>query len=84
MKTVQVVFDEELLAQLDRLARQRRLSRSAFIRRCLDEALEAMRVRELEEHEAAAYRARPPTAAEARSQRALGKSQRSVLESESW
>ncbi len=55
MKAVQVVLDDALLKRLDRLARRRKLSRSAVIRETLERALRSERMEELVEKERRSY-----------------------------
>jgi metal-responsive CopG/Arc/MetJ family transcriptional regulator len=59
MKAVQIVLDDRLLATLDRAARRRKLSRSAFVRRSLEAALARERMESLLESERAAYARKP-------------------------
>jgi metal-responsive CopG/Arc/MetJ family transcriptional regulator len=79
MKTVQIVLDEELLAELDRVARKRRASRSAFIRESVAQTLSALRIREQVEAERRAYLRRPQTADERAALRTLSRAQDRVL-----
>ena len=79
MKAVQIVLDEELLAEVDRVARKHKASRSAFIRDSVAQTLNALRMRELVESERRAYLKRPQTAAERAAFRALSGAQDRVL-----
>ena len=58
-RTVQMTLDDALVAEVDRTARRLGLSRSAFTRRALREALEKLRERELERKQRAGYAKRP-------------------------
>ena len=69
MKPIQLVIDEELLTQVDRRARERRVSRSAFIRDTLVEAFRRLRYQELAEQERLAYARKPVTVSERRAVR---------------
>ena len=64
MKTIQMTLDEALLQQVDQLVRELQTTRSAFIREALKGALEAYRIRRLEEEDEAGYRAIPAEPAE--------------------
>jgi len=79
MKPVQIMLNEDLLGRLDRVARKRHLSRSAFIRRSLEAALEAEQTRELIEAERRGYAAHPVAVEEERGYRSLAKAQEAVL-----
>lgn len=59
MKTVQMTLDPELVTHVDRAAARLGLSRSAFTRRALREALERMRLQALEERHREGYRRKP-------------------------
>lgn len=61
MKAVQVVLDDALLKRLDRIARQRKLSRSAVIREMLERALQSEQMDALVERERASYEKRRTT-----------------------
>ena len=79
MKAVQIVLDEDLLAEVDRAARKRRSSRSAFIRESVAQTLAALSMQELVASERRAYRRRPQTADERAAFRALSGAQDRVL-----
>ncbi len=64
MKTIQVTIDELLLQQVDQIVQDLKMTRSAFIRQALEQALRQYRVRRLEERDAAGYTAVPATSAE--------------------
>ncbi|MBI3182823.1 MAG: ribbon-helix-helix protein, CopG family [Myxococcales bacterium] len=80
MKPVQIVMDEQLLARLDRAARRRKLSRSAFIRQSVEAALSSDQLQALVEAERQAYRKQPLSAAERAAFRELSKAQERVLQ----
>lgn len=79
MKAIQIMVDEKLLTRVDRAARRRHVSRSAFIRRSVEAALSSEHLRALVEADRKAYEARPQTAEERASYRALSSSQARVL-----
>jgi metal-responsive CopG/Arc/MetJ family transcriptional regulator len=54
-KTIQMTLDDTLLSQVDETVQEMNMTRSAFIRNALIEALRCYRIRKLEEQEAAAY-----------------------------
>jgi metal-responsive CopG/Arc/MetJ family transcriptional regulator len=54
-KTIQMTLDDTLLSQIDETVQEMNMTRSAFIRNALVEALRRYRIRQLEEQEAAAY-----------------------------
>ncbi len=60
MKTVQMTLEEELIAAVDRVARQLKTTRSGFTRRALKTALEEIRIQELEDRHRDGYRRHPP------------------------
>ncbi len=64
MQTIQVVIDEKLLRETDRVVKKSRINRSALIRSLLAEHVKRVRIRELEEKERDAYRGKPQTKAE--------------------
>ena len=59
VKTVQMTLEPELVTQVDRAARRLGLTRSAFARRALRSAIEALRVQALEERHREGYRRKP-------------------------
>ena len=59
MKVVQMTLEEELVAAVDRAARQLRQSRSAFARSALKAALAQLRTRDLELRHREGYRRKP-------------------------
>ena len=80
MKAVQVVLDDALLKRLDRLARQRRMSRSAVIRDTLERALRMERMEQLIDKERRAYAERPLTKDEQESHQLLQSAARAALD----
>ncbi|MCB0235857.1 MAG: ribbon-helix-helix protein, CopG family [Anaerolineales bacterium] len=58
-KTIQMTIEEPLLEQVDATSSQLGLSRSAFVRQALRDALEQVRVAELERQHAAGYTRHP-------------------------
>ena len=59
MRTIQMTLDEELVARVDRVTRRMRISRSAFARHALREALRGLRTRALEKRHRDGYRRKP-------------------------
>ena len=59
MKTVQMTLDEDLVEEVDRVARQMGASRSSFTRDALRTALERQRIRELERRHREGYLRHP-------------------------
>ena len=59
MKTVQMTLDAGLVTHVDRAAARLGLSRSAFTRRALREALERLRLEALEQRHRDGYRRKP-------------------------
>lgn len=59
MRTVQMTLDEELIAQVDRLVKRKRTTRSAFTREALRAALRSIREEELERRHKDGYKRRP-------------------------
>ena len=59
MKTVQMTLDPTLLTQVDRVARQLGLTRSAFTRQALRAAIERARIEVLERRHREGYRRKP-------------------------
>jgi metal-responsive CopG/Arc/MetJ family transcriptional regulator len=55
MKTVQMTLDDDLVDAVDEVARQQKTSRSEFTRRALREALEKVRIQQLEKVHRAGY-----------------------------
>lgn len=59
MRTVQMTLDAELVASVDRAARNLRTSRSGFTRRALRDSLERLRTLELEKKHREGYKHKP-------------------------
>jgi metal-responsive CopG/Arc/MetJ family transcriptional regulator len=59
MKTVQMTLDEELVTRVDRAAKKLGTTRSGFTRQALRDALQRLRVRQLEERHRRGYAAQP-------------------------
>lgn len=59
MKTVQMTLEPALVERVDRMARRLGLSRSGFTRRALREALDRLRVQDLERRHREGYRRKP-------------------------
>ncbi|MGB5892012.1 MAG: ribbon-helix-helix protein, CopG family, partial [Thermoanaerobaculia bacterium] len=55
MRTVQITIDEELVKQVDRAVEKLETTRSAFTRMALKDALEDLRVAELERRHREGY-----------------------------
>jgi metal-responsive CopG/Arc/MetJ family transcriptional regulator len=61
METIQVVLDSKLRQVADRLAKRKKVNRSALMREALREYAKRERIREMEERERKAYAAHPQT-----------------------
>ena len=59
MKTVQMTLDEELVVQVDKVAKQIGTTRSAFTRDALRTAIKSIRMKELEQKHRAGYTRKP-------------------------
>ena len=59
MRTVQMTLDEKLLASVDKAARKLKTTRSAFTRQALQEALDRLASRRLEQKHRQGYERRP-------------------------
>ena len=59
MKTIQMTIDERLLKLVDKLSRDRRTTRSAFIREALEAKIRRERIREAEMRHAQGYARKP-------------------------
>ena len=59
MRTVQMTLDESLVAEVDRAAKRLKTTRSAFARDALRNALEALKIRELERKHREGYARKP-------------------------
>lgn len=60
MKTIQMTMDTELIDRVDARVKRLGITRSAFAREALREALRRLDERELEERHIAGYRRAPP------------------------
>ena len=61
METIQVVIDSKLRQTADRLAKRKKINRSALVRDALREYVKRERIREMEERDRRAYEAQPET-----------------------
>lgn len=59
MKTIQMMIDDELLAEVDRTTEALQTNRSAFIRSALQLALQQYNIRHLEQQHASGYQQQP-------------------------
>jgi metal-responsive CopG/Arc/MetJ family transcriptional regulator len=59
MKTIQMTIDERLLKLVDKLSRDRRTTRSAFIREALEAQIRRERIHEAETRHAEGYARKP-------------------------
>jgi metal-responsive CopG/Arc/MetJ family transcriptional regulator len=59
MQTIQVVLEEKLLKDADRVVRRKKTNRSALIREALREHLHRLSIREKEDREREAYKKQP-------------------------
>ena len=66
METIQVVIDSKLRQTADRLAKRKKVNRSALVRDALREYVKRERIREMEERDRRAYLAHPQTEEEIR------------------
>jgi len=64
MRTVQMTLEEDLLREVDRLAKRLRTTRSAFTRQALRAALKRYEVRQLEARHRRGYNQQPVTKGE--------------------
>lgn len=60
MQTVQMTLDEELVSQVDQVTKELKMTRSAFTRQALSDALERYCNRKLEEQHRKGYETHPP------------------------
>jgi metal-responsive CopG/Arc/MetJ family transcriptional regulator len=61
METIQVVIDSKLRQTADRLAKRKKVNRSALVREALREDAKRERIREMEERDRRGYEAQPET-----------------------
>ena len=66
MKTVQMTLDENLVSDVDRVAKKLGMTRSAFTRQALHAAIKQVKVSELERKHREGYRRKPVTPGEFR------------------
>ncbi len=59
MKTVQMTLDEDLVANVDKVAKRLRTTRSAFTRQALRSALQRVHINELERKHREGYKRKP-------------------------
>ena len=59
MKTIQMTIDDQLLKLVDKMSRERRTTRSAFIRHALEAEIRHQRVRDEEARHAQGYALHP-------------------------
>jgi metal-responsive CopG/Arc/MetJ family transcriptional regulator len=64
MRTVQMTLDEDLVKEVDRVAKRLGTTRSAFTREALAAALERLRERELEQRHREGYERHPVASGE--------------------
>jgi metal-responsive CopG/Arc/MetJ family transcriptional regulator len=61
METIQVVLDSKLRKTADRLAKRKKINRSALLREALREYAKREHIKDLEERDRRAYEAHPQT-----------------------
>jgi len=61
MKTVQMTLEDELVKSVDQAAKKLHTTRSAFTRLALKEALQNLRVKQMEHQHRQGYQAHPST-----------------------
>jgi len=59
MRTVQMTLDEELLELVDKAVNELKTTRSSFTRQALQEAIERLNIKRLEEKHRQGYKLRP-------------------------
>ena len=64
MKTIQMTLDEDLVKEVDRTVKKLHLSRSAFTRKALREALDRLNIDQLERRHREGYEQQPVTPGE--------------------
>ena len=64
MRTVQMTLDDDLVKAVDRVSKQLRMSRSAFTRKALREALSCYNLKQMERRHRQGYKRHPVTAEE--------------------
>ena len=61
MRTIQMTLDEDLVATIDRIVKERNTTRSAFTRNALREAIERINIQNLEDRHRQGYLSHPAT-----------------------
>jgi metal-responsive CopG/Arc/MetJ family transcriptional regulator len=64
MRTVQMTLDDELLASVDKVVKKLKTTRSAFTRKALQDALDGLKVRQLEQKHKSGYELQPVSKSE--------------------
>ncbi len=64
MKTIQITIDETFLLKVDQATHLKKIARSQFIRKALEDTLRQIAVEELEQKQAEGYRRQPVTSGE--------------------
>ena len=64
MRTIQMTLDDDLVEEVDRIAKQLRINRSAFTRKALREALTRYSIKKLERKHRQGYERQPVAADE--------------------
>ena len=59
MKTVQMIFNEDLVDEIDRIVKERGTTRSAFTRRALQAAIDKLNEKEMERKHRKGYARNP-------------------------
>lgn len=59
MKTIQITIDDALLLRVDQATHLKKIARSQFIRKALEDTLRQMAIDELEQKQAEGYRRQP-------------------------
>ena len=60
MRTVQMTLDDNLVREVDRIAKKLHINRSAFTRKALQEALARYKTEQLEQRHRRGYEQHPP------------------------
>ncbi len=80
MTAIQLVFDSQLLKEIDRQAKKQALSRSEFVRNSMRQTLERLDYLEAVEQERRAYARLPETKSERAARRAMNTRVAKVLD----
>ncbi len=59
MKTIQMTLDDELVKQVDKTVKKLKTTRSAFTRKALKNAIDSIRIKELEKKQIKGYLKHP-------------------------